>query len=95
MELFQQEVLPARKILPDPFWCLSSNRAVDANYVSPEIVAKLSEVEATVGLFRSLARRTDFDPEMKSLALDLAAVGLLIELAANLGLALYFREDGT
>lgn len=95
IELFKREILFGRKDVPDPFWCLSSSEVVDANYVSPETVAKLAEVEARVGLLRRLARRTDLGPNMTAFGPDLAAAGLLIELAANLGLALYFREDAT
>ena len=52
-------------------------------------------MEATVGLFRKLARRSDLDEEIAALARDLAAASLLIELAAVGKLALFFREDGT
>ena len=95
LELFNKEAWARKLQLPDPFWCLSSNDAVDANYVDPEKVQRLAEEEARVGLFRRLAGRTDVDAETKALAQDLAATALLVGLAANLGLALYFREDGT
>ena len=95
LELFSKEAWARKLQLPDPFWCLASNSAVDANYVDPEMVQRLAEEEAKVGLFRRLAGRIDLDVETKALARDLAAAALLVELAANLGLALYFREDGT
>jgi len=95
LELFNKEAWARKLQLPDPFWCLSSNDAVDANYIDPEMVQRLAEEEARVGLFRRLAGRTDVDAETKALAQDLAATALLVGLAANLGLALYFREDGT
>jgi len=95
LELFNKEVLMRRENLPDPFWCLESNNAVDSSYVEPKTVARLAEAEATAGLFRRLVRRTDLDQEVKPLVRDLATAGLLIELAASRNLALYFREDGT
>jgi hypothetical protein len=48
-----------------------------------------------VGLFRGLVQRTDLGEEVHALARDLAATSPLIELAANCGLSVYFREDGT
>ncbi len=95
LELFNKEVLMRRENLPDPFWCLESNNAVDSSYVEPKTVARLAEAEATAGLFRRLVRRSDLDQEVKPLVRDLATAGLLIELAASRNLALYFREDGT
>jgi hypothetical protein len=95
LELFNKEAWARKLQLPDPFWCLASNDAVDANYIDPEMVQRLAEEEARVGLFRRLANRTDLDVETRALAQDLAAAALLVELAANLDLALYFREDGT
>lgn len=95
LELFNKEAWARKLHLPDPFWCLASNEAVDSNYIDPEMVQRLAEEEANAGLFRRLASRDDLDIETKNLARDLAAAALLIELAANLGLALYFREDGT
>ena len=95
MQLFRDEIIVRRKKLPDPFWCLESNEAADCNYASPETVARMAEVESTVGLFRRLVRRTDLDEDLHSLTHDLAAAGLFIELAASCGYALYFGEDGT
>lgn len=95
IERFKTEIVPAQKHPPDPFWCLASNDAVDANYIAPEVAANFAELEAKVGLLRSLPGRAKLDDEVLAVARDLAAAGLLIELAANLGLALYFREDGT
>jgi hypothetical protein len=95
MQLFRDEIIVRREKLPDPFWCLESNEAADCNYASPEAVARMAEVESTVGLFRRLVRRTDLDEDLHSLTRDLATAGFLIELAASCGYALYFREDGT
>lgn len=95
LEVFNKEAWARKLQLPDPFWCLASNSAVDANYVDPEMVQRLAAEEAQVGLFRRLASRTDLDVETKAITQDLVAAALLVELAANLGLALYFREDGT
>jgi hypothetical protein len=95
LELFNKEAWTRKEHLPDPFWCLESNSATDSNYIDPEMVERLAEEEAKTGLFRRLARRDDLDIEIKGLARDLAAAAQLVELAANLGLALYFREDGT
>jgi hypothetical protein len=95
LEQFKTQIIARREKLPDPFWCLESNSAVDSNYAAPEIVAQMAKVEATVGLFRALVQRTDLGDEVHALARDLAAASLLIELAASRGLALYFREDGT
>ena len=95
MQLFTTEIIASERQPIDPFWCLASNDACDANYVAPEVVATAADAESTIGLFRNLVRRNDLDDDLKALAKDLAAVGLLIEMAANLGFALYFREDGT
>jgi len=95
LELFKALIIARSKKLPDPFWCLESNSAVDSNYVDPQAVAKMAEVEADVGLFRGLVRRTDLNVEIFALARDMAAASLLVELAASCGLAIYFREDGT
>lgn len=95
LELFKTQIIASKKKLPDPFWCLESNSAVDSNYVTPEIVAQMAKVETTVGLFRGLVQRTDLGVEIHGVAQDLASASLLIELAASDGLALYFREDGT
>ena len=95
LELFNKEAWARKTHPPDPFWCLASNDATDANYVDPGMVSRLAEQESSVGLFRRLAVRADLGDEIKDLALDLAGAALLIQLAANLGLALYFREDGT
>jgi hypothetical protein len=95
LEQFKTQIIVRSEKLPDPFWCLESNSAVDSNYVAPEIVAQMAKVEATVGLFRGLVQRTDLGDEVHALARELAAASLLIELAASRGLALYFREDGT
>ncbi len=95
MRLFQEKIIVRSKKLPDPFWCLESLEGVDSNYADPETVARMAEVESTVGLFRRLVRRTDLDNDVKSIAPELATAGLLIELAATRGYGLYFREDST
>lgn len=95
LEQFKTQLIARRNKLPDPFWCLESNSAVDSNYAAPEVVAQMAKVEATVGLFRGLVRRTDLGDEVHALAQDLAEASLLVELAASRGLGLYFREDGT
>ena len=95
MAMFKEEFIAGRSKLPDPFWCLESNSAVDSNFIAPEVVARMADMEATAGLFRKLTRRSDLDEEIASLARDLAAAALLIELAAAGKLALFFREDGT
>ena len=95
VEQFKTQIIVRGEKLRDPFWCLESNSAVDSNYVVPEVVAQMAKLEDTVGLFRGLVRRTDLDRELHSLAHDLAAASLLVELAANRGLAIYLREDGT
>lgn len=81
--------------MPDPLWCLESNSAVDSNYLTPDVVARFAEMEATAGLFRTLARRTGLDTEVTALARDAGTASLLIELAAARGMAVYYREDGT
>jgi len=95
LEFFQKQIITGRTKLPDPFWCLESNSAVDSNFVSPNLVAEMAAKEAEIGLFRNLAGRSDLDEEVASLARDMAAAGLFIELAAALNFALFFREDGT
>ena len=95
MQLFQKTILVRGKKLPDPFWCLESSDAADTNYANAESVARMAQVESTVGLFRRLARRTDLDEYPRYVAPELATAGLLIELAATRGYGLYFREDGT
>src|SRR5579872_4812092 len=82
LELFKNEIIVRKEKLPDPFWCLESNDAVDSNYAAPEVVARMAEVEARVGLFRGLVRRTDLGDEIHALVHDMATAGLLIELAA-------------
>src|SRR5262245_33543979 len=52
LELFNKEAWARKTELPDPFWCLGSNSATDANYVDPEMVQRLAQEEARVGLFR-------------------------------------------
>jgi hypothetical protein len=94
IQAFQSEIIGRQTQPPDPFCCLASNDATDANYVPPETVASFAELEAKTGLLRSLPTRNTND-ELPGLMRDLAAAGLLIELAANAKLALYFREDGT
>jgi hypothetical protein len=95
LELFNKEVWARKLQPPDPFWCLASTSATDASYIDPGMVARLAEEEVKVGLFRRVACRSDLDVETKAYVLDAAAAALLIGLSANLGLALYFREDGT
>jgi hypothetical protein len=95
LELFNKECWARKERLPDPFWCLASTSATDSNYIDPEMVARLAEEETSVGLFRRLAASDDIDLEVKSYIREIAAVATLVELAANFGLALYFREDGT
>ena len=95
MEYFKQEFIARRTKLADPFWCLESNSAVDSNFIAPEVVSKMADIEADVGLFRRLVRRRELDEEIAALARDLAAASLLIELAAASRLAIFFREDGT
>jgi len=95
LEKFKNDIIARREKLPDPFWCLESNSAVDSNYISPEAIKRMAAIESAVGAFRNLAKRNDLDPELPVLAGDLANTGLLIELAARQNLGLFFREDGT
>lgn len=95
METFKRDVIARQTRLPDPFWCLESNSAVDSNYVAPEVVRRIAATESKVGLFRKLGQRTDFDPEWQRVAREVARAGALIDVAASRGLALYFYEDGT
>jgi hypothetical protein len=41
LEQFKTQIIARREQLPDPFWCLESNSAVDSNYAAAEIVAKM------------------------------------------------------
>jgi hypothetical protein len=94
LALFTTEVIARRTRLPDPFWCLESNDAVDSNYVSADIVRRIAEAEETVGLFRRVVSLTT-DVEHQMFARDIAAAGSLVGRAAGRELALYYREDGT
>lgn len=91
MRLFQETIIPRSKKLPDPFWCLASGEVVDANYADPATVARMAEVESSVGLFRRLVRRTDLADHAGEIGPELATAGLTIELAATRGYGLYFR----
>jgi len=95
LEFFKTRVIARSSKLPDPYWCLESNDAVDSNYVTPEVVGRMAELEDVIGLFRQLARRTDLATELAALANDLASVGLLVQQAARSDLGMYFRQDGT
>jgi hypothetical protein len=95
LEIFKKNVIVRSTKLPDPFWCLESNSAVNSTYIEPSLVQEIAKVEATTGLLRSLARDRRLGTELHELARDLFAVGLLMELAASRNLAIYFREDDT
>lgn len=92
---FMKEIAARKEKLPDPFWCLESNSAVDSNYITPQAAAEMAEMEAKVGLFRELIGRTDPKEEAHALAKDMAAAMLFVQLAALKRLGIYFREDGT
>lgn len=95
MEAFKRDVIARHESLPDPFWCLESNSAVDSNYVAPEVVRRIAATESVVGLFRKLGQLTDPDRELTGVAQEVAKAGSLIDVAASQGLALYFYEDQT
>lgn len=94
-EHFKDQIIVRKEKLPDPFWCLESNSAVDSNYITPEAAAEMAELEAEIGLFRRLIYRTDKKEESYALSRDMHAAMLLIELAASKKLGVYVREDGT
>ena len=95
MDYFVKQIIVRKDKLPDPFWCLESNSAVDSNYITPQAVAVMSEIEAETGLFRQLINRTDPKEEVHALAKDIAAAIYFTQLAASMGLGIYWREDGT
>ena len=95
LEHYKTQIIARREKLPDPFWCLESNDAVDSNYISPEAVAEMAKMERRIGLFHDLAERSDIDIEVKGVVRDMRASSLFIELAATQRLAIFFREDGT
>jgi hypothetical protein len=95
LEHFKTHIIARRERVPDPFWCLESNNAVDSNYVAPEAVAEMATMEHRIGLFRGLSERSDLDEDVRGLVLDMKAASLFMQLAASQGLAIFFREDGT
>lgn len=95
LEHFRIRIIARQEKLPDPFWCLESNSAVDSNYIAPEAVAEMAKMEHRIGLFRDLAQRGGLDAEVQGLVRDMTAASLFIQLAASQRLAIFFREDGT
>lgn len=95
LEHFKTHIIARQERLPDPFWCLESNSAVDSNYIAPEAVAEMAKMEQRIGLFRDLSERSDLDADVKGLVRDMVAASLFIQLAASQRLAIFFREDGT
>jgi hypothetical protein len=94
-EHFKDIIIVRKEKLPDPFWCLESNSAVDSNYITPEEAAEMAEFEADIGLFRRLIYRTDKKDESYALSRDMFSAMLFIQLAASMRLGIFFREDGT
>lgn len=95
LDHFKKHIIARVEKLPDPFWCLESNSAVDSNYITPQAAAEMADIEAETGLFRRLVYRTDPKEEAHALSKDMAAAMLFIQLAASKRLGIYFREDGT
>jgi hypothetical protein len=103
LELFQKEAWAPTVHPPDPFWCLASSNITHCNYIEPNKVVRLAEVEMRVGLFRRLALcpdlgdfrkggRRDGEDEVKPFVSEAAAEALLVQVAARSGLAIYFSE---
>jgi len=95
LELLKREIFNNKNQLPEPFWFLGESETTFSAYVSPKTVETLARVEMSVGLLRRLEQRQDLSETLRLLAPELAALGLLMELAANRKMGLYYREDAS